>query len=517
MATRNFLDTPPGLGPFVVQDGKVLDQGAFMGRPPPGPRFDGSLPVRSLPSVGPSASPSVVLNERPRCISFTSSAEIRCDSPVFLNRKYCEYHLSLLPKKRYHDLDDINVDMVLTPELGISTLMDLYVKTQNIIDLRDAFLEKHVSLECRDRGHRVRRWLLVSFQERCEKVIQQIYDSWVVEKPKGDRLELDRPSAKKETATQTEQVSKPLQKSYEKSKKAFKATKKRTQDWEGGLLEEIEYNRSLVNAREKRYARNLRRIAGPLPSGGNITSDHVFKFGAFLREIYPPSPSKKGREKAEREFIKISDMRLIFDPAMFRVLWFPIRLCTGMNVRLDNVDLFEEFLCWGVLPLISKKQYCKDRAEEFRASVTMTEPGSVAGSQWWSFIESVYDSEDFIIINTCLGKPKPCGCYEEIARNFYFVVLFGEEPSFWFFNQARKEYSVKRINSVKELEYLDAPMGMEASKAEAMRWCKPFSLVKVSWTLMKRIMISAKLGERGYEMIRNDIDEYDKFRKEVLR
>lgn len=481
-----------------------------------------SLPSIIRPSLTALERPSLAVLERPslavlgRCISYVESPENRCELDVVYGRKYCEQHLKLLPKKAYHDLDDIDIDQILTPEMGVATLMDLYIKTQKVIDLRDSFIEKFVSLECRDRGHRLRRYLLVTFQQRCEDVLQQIYQSWEIDhrpKPTGRLKVIPRsdPSPKEVPTT--------LKKSYEKSKKAFKATKKRTQDWGGEMMKEINQNREIVEGREELYAEKINHLAGELPNGP-ITPDHISKLGSFFREIYPPKPKKIRKRREDNQPLRYrvsTDLSVRTDPALFRTLWRPIISSCCVATRVNDMNLFEDFLEQAILPLISRKKMMqKNKCKEFFESVSKTPEGSIK-TDWWEFIAEVYASVDFIIVHTCPRPPKPCGCYDNLSKTFYFVTLFGTEPSFWFINQGYDDYSCQRLRSVKELDRLDSPMSMEASQVEALRWCKPFNLVKVSWTLIKRIMISAKLGMRGFEMIRKDMDEYDQFRRDVMR
>ncbi len=108
-----------------------------------------------------------------RCISFLVSPKERCRETT--PKRFCGAHLKKFGVPKYKKIDDINISNVHLVDLGAHRLLTLYKKIQNIVTLRQAFMEKAVCEECRDSGHLLRIKLLLDIQERCDEILESLF------------------------------------------------------------------------------------------------------------------------------------------------------------------------------------------------------------------------------------------------------------------------------------------------------------------------------------------------------
>lgn len=442
-----------------------------------------------------------------RCIGYISSPEDRCTENSAKGRKFCPNHLLFQPKKSYHrHLKNYDVTQNLSSELGEEKIMRIFIAAGREIKERDEFIEKNVSLECRDLGHQKRRYDLIDLQQRCDDVLNGIYSQQCLESHRN--------------CTSSEPVSEAPKILFQEFRKQFKATKKRTQKWQKQLKHSKEEDAKSLVATINLNIECLQRF------GIVVSKEEILYLGSFLQKIRPNKKERKGSRLDKETILK--------DPKFLKSEWIMLDGSPKPENTVTELGCFNYALRHILPPILGQKIINEEEITPLLRGIisswnSQNEKdfgGKIRATQWWEFIHELHKTSRVLILNFSLMKKSQSRNHGNQKYSFsegsFFIALFSSNPSYWIVDiSSFSSYLCSKLNKFSELE--DFPLFSDdktiqdaINNSETCILQPPFNLVRVSRTLVKRIMIAGSLGERGIDFINKDLKEYHSYRKSVL-
>jgi len=421
------------------------------------------------------------------CISFHHSPEERCTSETFGGTKFCVFHLKSLPKKSYKNIDDIDVEMNVE-ELNLSSVLAAYKKSQKVIIARTLFMEKHVCLEARDFGHRRRISLLMTFHQRCDA-----------------RLESMNSKTKGLESASEENIRDNLPQILKDVRKSFTSTKKKINDWKVVIdhLKEARKQRHDFIKEVNSLSENSPSLLSDFHYLMNLVelSAKMFRNDRDLRILQCFWHNSNSREK----WLDVSpDDGQPSDPKAFKyhsMIWDAVLNCfrdAGFNFIIG------------------------DSAEELFKVATPKQVEAIRSTEFWTFMTQLWESERALGLNTSFKTGY--NTWINFEFSFFITLFFSDKPPSHFTIYVRKNggWNVNRIElkdvPKENVSYRDYIMtgskkGVSVGPSADSSW---MVVNKESRKLVKRIMIASKLGKKGEDIIKVDVEKYNEFRKTIF-